>query len=67
MKIDKERLKKNAINIGLDAAAILACGAASAALPQVLPALKGTEIFIAVASGIWLYLPLKSLISKLRK
>jgi len=67
MKIDKARLKKNAIKIGLDAGAIIALGIGSVAASEFLPILKDLEIFVAVAAGIWGYVPLRGLIEKLRK
>lgn len=67
MKIDKESLKKNAIKTGLDALAIVVVGIGAMASSEFIPALEELEIFVAVAGGIWLYVPLRGLIEKLRK
>jgi len=67
MKIDKARLKKNAIKIGLDAGAIIILGIASVAVSEIVPVLKDLEVFVAVTAGIWGWVPLKGLLEKLRK
>lgn len=65
--MDKARSKKNAIKIGLDVAAILALGIGSIAATEFLPILQDLEVFVAVAAGIWGYIPLRDLIEKFRK
>ena len=66
MKLNKEKIKKNLVKIGLDAAAILVCGLASVLAGKIVPILKDLEVFLAVASGIWLYIPLRKLIDKVK-
>lgn len=66
MKIDKQKIKEQAKKVGLDAVAILVCGIAAKALPEFVPAFQDFEIFVAVASGIWLYMPLRKLIEKVK-
>lgn len=67
MKINKDWLKKQAIKFGLDVGAIIALGIGSMFLPEVIPSLKDLEVFVAVTSGIWLYIPLRGLIDKVRQ
>jgi hypothetical protein len=64
---NKERIKKNAIKIGLDAIAIILCGVASMSIGEFVPVLKGLEVFVAVSSGIWLYVPISNLVKKIKK
>lgn len=62
--MDKAKLKKFAIKTGLDAAGILGCVIAAGHAPDLIPMFKGLEMPLAVAAGIWLYVPLRGLIDK---
>lgn len=61
----KDKLKKIALKAGLDALGILLCSGLAKAAPDLVPSLSGLELPLAVASGIWLYIPLRGLIDKL--
>jgi len=60
----KEKFKKLAKKTGLDALGILICSLIAILAPRLIPALEGLQIPVAVACGIWLYIPLRELIGK---
>lgn len=63
--MDKIRIKKNLLKIGIDACGIGACTGLAFLVPQFIPVLAGLEVVLGVTAGIWAYMPLRSLISKL--
>jgi len=67
MKIDKQNIKKQAIKTGLDFLAIILLGIGSMLLPEFVPFFEDLEVFVAVATGIWFYIPLRGLIDKVRE
>ena len=67
MSIDQNRLKKNLTKIGLDAVGIGVCGGLAYLVGSLVPALHGTEVFLGVAAGLWLYAPVRNLITKIKE
>ena len=67
MSFDKKRLKKNATKIGLDAAGIVVCGGLAYLAGAMIPMLSGLETFLGVAAGLWLYAPVRNLITKIKE
>ena len=67
MSIDKNRLKKNMIKIGLDALGIGLCGGVAYLATAFVPAIKGFEVFLGVAAGLWLYAPVRNLITRIKE
>jgi len=67
MSFDKDRIKKNLTRIGLDAAGIGVCGGLAYLAGQLVPVLQGFEVFLGVAAGLWLYTPVRNLITKIKE
>ncbi len=67
MNIDKDRLIKNGTKIGLDAAGIVVCGGLAYLAGAFIPVLSGLETFLGVAAGLWLYAPIRNLITKIKE
>ena len=62
----KEKLKKLAKKTGLDALGIGICSIIAILTPKIIPALEGLQIPIAVACGIWIYIPIRDFISRIK-
>jgi len=67
MSIDKARIKKNLIHIGLDAVGIGVCGGIAYLTTALVPSISGSEVFLGVAAGLWLYTPIRNLITKIKE
>jgi len=67
MSFDKERIKKNLSKIGLDAIGIVVCGGLAYLAGAIIPILSGFETFLGVAAGLWLYTPVRNLITKIKE
>lgn len=62
--MNKTKLKQIALKTGLDIVGIMGCAIVAGHIHNLVPALKGAELPMAVAAGIWLYVPLRNLIDK---
>ena len=60
-----DKVKNFLIKIVVDVGGIVLCSLAVSTAPEFIPILKGLEMPMAVASGVWLYIPIKNGIQKL--